>query len=470
MSRRTIVAAVALVAALAVPAGAPGQTAPDRPNVVLMFPDNLGWGEVGAYGSVRGVPTPNIDSIAAQGMRLDNFNVEFSCTVSRSALLTGRYAIRAGAAQPTGITLWEVTIAEGLGSIGYSTALFGKWHLGGSNWIEHRTPIDQGFEEWYGIPNTSNEAQWTTTPSLNRNPADTSYIWEQKSGGSPRKVKVFDLQSRATLDRESALRGVDFMERSVGAGKPFFLYLPMTQVHFPTLAHPDFAGKTGAGDLGDAMADVDYNVGIILEALTRLGVDRNTLVLWCTDNGPEGRRPWRGSAGPWRGFYNSVMEGGIRTPCVIRWPARIPRGRSSSEIVSEMDLFPTIAAAAGAPEIVPADRPIDGIDVLPFLEGKRSTSGRESVLYFTGRQVRAVKWRDWKFHYSFQPEPRVSEPPLMRLFNLRADPHEDSDVKDANPWAIGLFDQLLAEFASSTDRFPNVPSGAPDPYTPTRRD
>ena len=149
----------------------------ERPNVVLIFPDNLGWGEVGAYGGVRGVPTPNIDSIAAQGIRLDNFNVEFSCTVSRAALLTGRYAIRSGATQPTGITLWEVTIAEALKSIGYATALFGKWHLGGSSWVRGRTPIDQGFDEWYGIPNTSNEAQTTTLPNFDPATTEVPYIW-----------------------------------------------------------------------------------------------------------------------------------------------------------------------------------------------------------------------------------------------------------------------------------------------------
>ena len=270
-----------------------------RPNIVLIFPDNLRWGEVGAYGSVRGVPTPNIDSIAAQGMRLDNFNVEFSCTVSRAALLTGRYAIRSGAAQPTGITLWEVTIAEALKSIGYATALMGKWHLGGSNWIDHRTPIDQGFDEWYGIPNTSNEAQFTTSPSLNPS-GEIPYIWEQKAGSPPQKAKVFDMDSRRLVDREAAIKGVDFMERNVRAKKSFFLYYPVTQIHFPTLPHPDFAGKTGAGDIGDAMADVDYNVGLILAGLTRLEIDRNTMVLWCTDNGAEGRRPWRGSSGPWR--------------------------------------------------------------------------------------------------------------------------------------------------------------------------
>jgi len=436
-----------------------------RPNVILMFPDNLGWGEVGAYGSVRGVPTPNIDSIAAQGMRLDNFNVEFSCTVSRAALLTARYAIRSGATQPSGITLWEVTIADALKSIGYSTALFGKWHLGGSNWIDHRTPIDQGFDEWYGIPNTSNEAQTTTSPGFDPATMEAPYIWQQVAGGAPTKVKVFDLDTRRTVDREAALKSVDFMERNVRAGKPFFLFYPMTQVHFPTLTHPDFMGKTGAGDIGDAMADVDYNVGIVMDALKRLGVDRNTLVFWCTDNGPEGRRPWRGSSGPWRGFYNSVMEGGIRTPCVVRWPARIPRGQTSNEVVHELDIFPTIAAAVGA-ELVPTDRPIDGVNILPMLEGKQTASGRESALFFTGTQVRAVKWKDWKFHYAFMPEPRVTEPPLMRLFNLRSDPREETDIKDVNPWAIGLFDQIVADFNASVERFPNVPVNAKDPYKP----
>jgi arylsulfatase len=460
--------AIASVLILAPPATAQRAQPPNRPNIVLIFPDNLGWGEVGAYGSVRGVPTPNIDSIAAQGIRLDNFNVEFSCTVSRAALLTGRYAIRSGAAQPTGITLWEVTVAEALKSIGYGTALFGKWHLGGSNWIKNRTPIDQGFDEWYGIPNTSNEAQFTTAPGYDPATSETPYIWEQKAGEAPRKVKVFDMDSRRLLDREAAFKSIDFMERNVRARKPFFLFYPITQIHFPTLPHPDFAGKTGAGDIGDAMADVDYNVGLILKALERLGIGRNTMVMWCTDNGAEGRRPWRGSSGPWRGFYNSVMEGGIRTPCVIRWPARIPRGRTSNEIVHELDLFPTIAAAAGAPQILPQDRAIDGVNQLPFLEGRQPKSARESALFFTGNTVRAVKWKDWKFHYAYMPEPRVTEPPLMRLFNLRSDPHEDTDIKDANPWALGLFDKLVADFNATTARYPHVPQGAQDPYTPPK--
>ena len=466
MTRSTVTFVLLFFAAFIAPAAQRGPQAA-RPNIVLMFPDNLGWGEVGAYGSVRGVPTPNIDSIAAQGIRLDNFNVEFSCTVSRAALLTARYAIRSGATQPTGMTLWEVTIAEALKEQGYATALFGKWHLGGTNWINHRTPIDQGFDEWYGIPNTSNEAQWMQAPELNPNPADTSFIWEQKAGGEPRRVSIFDTETRRGVDREAARRSVAFIERNAREGKPFLLYYPMTQIHFPTLTHPDFKGKTGAGDIGDAMADVDYNVGLVMAALRRMGLDGNTLVFWCTDNGAEGRRPWRGTSGPWRGFYNTVMEGGVRTPCVVRWTGHIPRGRKLNGIVHELDLFPTIAAAAGA-NIVTNDRPIDGVNQLAYFQQKQDHSARESVLMFTGNQVRAVKWHDWKFHYAFQPEPRVTEPPLMRLFNLRSDPREETDIKDVNPWAIGLFDRLVANFDESVRRFPNVPIGARDPYVPAR--
>jgi arylsulfatase A-like enzyme len=440
-----------------------------RPNIVVMLTDNLGWGEVGAYGGVRGVPTPRIDRLAAQGMRLTNFNVEYSCVVSRAALLTGRYAVRSGAAQRTGITLWEVTIAEALKPLGYATALYGKWHLGGElNWRGQREPTHQGFDEWYGIPLSSNEAQTTTMPGFDATKVEAPYIWEGKAGEPARKVKVFDFETRRTLDREAALKGVAFMEKSVRERKPFFLYYPITQIHFPTLAHADFSGKTDAGDIGDAMADVDYNTGLVLDAIERLDIERNTIVIWISDNGAEARRPWRGTSGPWTGFYNTVMEGGVRTPGMIRWTGRIPAGQVSNEIVHELDLFPTLAAAIGA-DIVPKDRPIDGVNQLPFFEGKRSRSARDSVLYWTENTlVRAVKWQDWKLHYEFQLERGTNVPPALRLFNLRSDPKEESDVKDFNPGVKSVADKIVADFAASTQAFPNVPQGAADPYTPHR--
>ena len=462
-------AAVVSVSSRVVAAGANAPAQAPRPNIVLIFPDNLGWGEVGVYGSVRGVPTPRLDRLAAEGMRLNNFNVEYSCTVSRAALLTGRYAIRSGATQPAGITLWEITIAEALQSIGYATALFGKWHLGGDTPDGRREPTHQGFDEFWGIPRTSHEAAFTSRPGFDPKTDLTPYIWEGGAGRPTRNTRVFDLEARRTIDREAAERGIAFMERQVRARTPFFFYYPMTQVHFPTLAHPDFAGKSGAGDLGDAMADVDHNVGLVLDAIDRLGISSNTIVFWCTDNGAEQRRPWRGSSGPWRGFYNTAMEGGVRTPCIIRWPGRIPAGQVSNEIVHQVDFFPSIAAAVGA-DLVPKDRAIDGVNQLPFLEGKQAGSNREHVLFYSGTQLRAVKWHDWKLHYAFQPEPGApAEEPLMRLFNLRTDPREDTDVKAFNPWAQSVMDKLVAEFEATTKQYPHVPPRAPDPYVPPKR-
>jgi arylsulfatase len=294
------------------------------------------------------------------------------------------------------------------------------------------------------------------------------YIHEGRAGEASRRLVVYDLETRRTIDREAAQRGIAFMERSVRARQPFFFFYPMTQIHFPTLPHPDFAGTTGAGDIGDAMADVDHNVGLVLAAIDRLDISNNTIVFWCTDNGAESRRPWRGSSGPWRGFYNTVMEGGIRTPCVIRWPGRIPAGRVSNEIVHQVDFFPTIAAAVGAPEIVPKDRPIDGVNQLPFLEGKQERSGRQSVILMSqGGGIQAVKWGDWKLWYQYAAEPGETNTSPTRLFHLRSDPKEESDVKDFNPWVVGVMNSIVQEYLESTQRFPNVPANAQDPWQPS---
>jgi arylsulfatase len=440
----------------------------DQPNIVLMFPDNLGVGEVGSYGGARGVPTPNIDRLADEGIRLTNFNVEYSCVVSRIALLTGRYAVRTGKGYAAGMTLWEETMAEALQSIGYSTALFGKWHVGGSNWEGRREPTQQGFDTWWGIPGTSHTAQFTSFENFDPAREETPYIWEGKAGKPSRKVKPYNLETRRTIDREAAEHGIAFMEKSVNQGKPFFLYYPITQIHFPALAHPDIAGSTGAGDVGDAMADVDHNVGLILDALKRLGIEDNTLVIWCTDNGAEMRRPWRGTAGPWRGYYNSAMEGGIRTPFVMRWPGRIPAGQVSNDVVHEVDLFPTIAAAVGAPEIIPDDRLIDGVNQLPFFAGKQAHSARESVLFMAREgHVMAVKWQNWKMWYHFRTElPDPNPNNLVRLFDLSVDPREEIDVKDFYPWVISVMDGIIAEYEASLIVHPRVPGGIDDPYTP----
>jgi arylsulfatase len=437
----------------------PPATSPP-PNIVLIFPDNIGVGEVGVYGGNRGVPTPRLDGLAREGLRLTNFNTEYFCMPSRAAILTGRHGVRTGAygghPQWEGLTLWEMTLAETLAPRGYARALYGKWHLGGR---EGRYPTDQGFEEWYGIPHSSNESQASTT-------GETPYIWEGRAGEPSRKVKVFDLTTRRTLDREAVERGVAFMTRNVREKRPFFLFLPLTQVHFPTLPHHDFAGKTGAGDVGDAMAEMDYNVGVILDAIARLGIEGRTIVIWTTDGGAEFRRPWRGTSGPWRGFYTTAMEGGLRTPFMMRWPGAIKPGQVSDEIVHEADIFTTLAGAAGAD--VPKDRAIDGVDQTAFFKGAQAKSNRDSFPIFMGTQVRAVKWRDWKLHYAWQDEPTLPAEPIMKLFNLRSDPKEETDIKDLHPWAPSVMGKVVDDFNATLKQYPLIPLGTPDPYTPPR--
>jgi arylsulfatase A-like enzyme len=440
----------------------------NKPNIVLIFPDNIGVGEVGSYGGVRSVPTPNIDKIGNDGMRLTNFNVEYSCTPSRIALLTGRYAARAGDDYYAGTTLWENTIAEHLKTAGYATALFGKWDVGGGNWLGKREPTNQGFDEWYGIPGTSHFSQFTSMKDFPKT-QEIPYIWEGVVGQTSKKVKPFDLVTRRTIDREAAEKSVNFIRKNAEKKKPFFLYYPMTQLHFPALPHPDKAGTTGAGDMGDAMADVDYNVGLILKELETSGLEENTIVIWCSDNGAEMRRPWRGNSGPWRGYYNSAMEGGVRTPCVIRWSGHIKKGQLSNEMVHEVDLFTTIAAAVGVP-YTPNDRKIDGVNQFPFLIDNQKQSNRESAIFMNrSGSVMAVKWQDWKLWYNFKTEMPDSDPDnLVRLFDLRVDPQEEIDVKDHYPWVIGIMDSIVKAYELSLVQFPRVSAqaNAADPYLP----
>lgn len=441
-----------------------------KPNVVLIFPDNLGVGEVAAYGGARGVPTPNIDRIGAEGIRLTNFNVEYSCTPSRIAILTGRYAVRAGEDYYSGTTLWEETLAECLKSEGYATALYGKWDLGAKNWLGNREPTDQGFDKWYGIPGTTTVSQYPSMEGFDPNLQPEPYIWEGTAGSDSKKVKPFDPDTRRTIDREAAEKSIAFIKENVTRDKPFFLFYAMTQLHFPALPHPDKSGTTGAGDMGDSMADVDFNVGLILDQLKELGIEENTLVVWCTDNGAEMRRPWRGSPGPFRGYYNSAMEGGVRTPAVIRWPNKIKAGQVSNELIHEVDLFTTIINATGSDKAVPKDRFIDGVNQLPFLEGKQDHANRESAI-FTQRfgQIMAVKWRNWKLWYMYKTEMPDPEPDnLVRLFDLRVDPREELDVKDYYPGVIGIMDSIVQNYERTFIKHPRVTANAnkKEPYLP----
>ena len=458
-----------VASAQATPAAAAG-----KPNIVFILMDNLGYGEVGVYGGgvTRGAPTPRIDRLAAEGMRLTNFNVESQCTPSRSAILTGRFSIRSGTHSVPigeggfdGLTRWEVTIAKLLSAAGYATGHFGKWHLGSR---EGRLPNDQGFDEWYGIPRTTDEAFWPSSAAAKAAGVPLTHIMEGRKGEKSRELEVYDLDQRRLIDAEIARRTVNFMTRSVKSGKPFYAYVPFTLVHFPTLPNPKFAGKTGFGDFPDALAEMDAHVGEILDAIDALGVRENTVVVFTSDNGPEATWPWQGTSGPWRGYYFTHMEGSLRVPFLVRWPGRISAGRVSNEIVHEVDTFTTFAKIAGAP--VPQDRAIDGVDQTEFLFGKSENSAREGFPVFVADRLEAVKWRNWKI--VFYDEQRDWWSPPIKLgspkaFDLITDPKEEyPETALRNTWNAGPAMGIVVEFEKSLKKYPPIAPGTADPYAP----
>lgn len=450
------------------------QAIADAPNIVLILADNLGWGELGCYGggALRGAPTPRIDALASEGLRFTNFNVESDCVPTRSALMTGRHPIRTGALQsvpaglPQGIIPWEITLAQLVAGRGYATACFGKWHLGDR---EGRYPKDRGFDEWYGIPRTTNESMFTSSPGFDPAVVPLPHVMEGRRGEPAKNLHVYDLEARRRIDSELTTRAIEFMHRQARGGRRFFVYVPLTQLHYPTLPHRDFSGRTGAGDFADAMAEMDFRAGQLSDAIDALGVRERTLFIFGSDNGPEFRRPWRGTAGPWTGTYHTSMEGALRVPFMLRWPGQVPAGIVSNEIVHVVDLYPTLARLVGAE--VPADRPIDGVDQLDFFLGRQSKSNREGFVYYIKQELRAAKWRDWKLHLVWEPEPNQGPNHLESpyLFNLLRDPKEETDVGTEHSWVRGPIRRMIHAFQESLKRHPPIPPGAPDDYVPRPR-
>ncbi len=451
------------------PAVAPAR----QPNIVLVLADNLGWGELGCYGggALRGAPTPRIDALATQGTLCHNFNVESDCVPTRSALMTGRHPVRTGALQsvpaglPQGLIPWEITIAEALSDAGYATAMYGKWHLGDK---EGRYPADKGFDEWYGIPRTSNESMFTEAVGFDPAVVELPHVMSGRRGEPAVKQEAFDLEMRRRIDGDLTRKSCEYMCRMATSDKPFFLYVPLTQMHFPTLPHRDFAGRTGHGDFADSLVELDARVGQMLDTLDECGASDNTVFIFASDNGPEYRRPWRGSAGMWTGTYHTAMEGGLRVPLIIRWPGKIPAGRVTNEILHVVDLFPTLARVAGAS--VPTDRVIDGVGQLDFLKGAGDMSAREGFVYYIKSEMRAAKWRDWKMHFVWEVEPNAGANHLETpyLFNLVQDPKEESDVNSTQGWVRGPIRRMILAFQESLKKHPAIPPGAPDEYVPTR--
>ena len=469
-----------------------------RPNIIFMYWDNFGWGELGCYGGgvLRGAPTPRIDKLAAEGLRLLNFNVEAQCTPSRSSLLTGRHAIRSGTGAVAltgqdGMTRWEVTIAQALSDAGYATGMWGKWHLGSDP--EQRSPVDFGFDEALWCPRTADEVLWSMQSYFPKDAPVTARpyagprqitlelqpIYSRKKGQQHEVVATYDAEFRAGFDRRITESAIDFMTRAHNEGKPFYMYLPYTQVHNPTIPDPEYAGKTKHGNWADILTQMDDFTGRLLDTLDELGIADDTIVVWASDNGPDPtyRMPqgdpdqfggeWNGFAGPWRGALFTSLEGSNRTPCIVRWPGKVPAGKVSNEIVHCVDWYTTLVLAAGAQ--VPSGRIIDGMDMRDFLLGDAEESGRDAIVCLQGNRLQAVKWHQWKVHLFKQDDFYgtwvANNMPIV--YNLEWDPREEHQVDFGHGWVIEKTAGAVAgAFLMSLAAEPPIKPGTPDPYTP----
>jgi arylsulfatase len=453
----------------------------DKPNVVIVFMDNFGWGEPGFNGGgiTRGAETPQMDKLADEGLRLTNFNVEVQCTPSRSALMTGRYAVRSGNGTVPlgegvyGLVQWEMTMAEMLSKNGYATGMFGKWHLGRT---EGRFPTDQGFDEWYGVPNSTDESTYSSLEGFDQSGLKESYVMSATKGNTPEKVRPYRLDYRPLIDRDLTDKAMDFMKKSVDDKKPFFLYLPYTATHFPTMAHPDFKGKSGNGEWADLLMQIDSYLGELQNKIKELGIEENTIFVFTADNGPEALNygstsitvegAYQGSAGPWRGTLFTGFEGALRVPFVIKWPKKIQANTSSDEIVHAMDLFPTIAAFTKSE--IPRDRVIDGIDMSDFIVGKSEESGRDGFIVYMGNDIFGVKWKNWKLHFEEQEAWNTIKHSytMPRVYNLYDDPQERNNVLFPHTWVPKAALKQLEEHIISLKQNPPIPNGQKDPYEP----
>jgi arylsulfatase A-like enzyme len=391
---------------LAMPHGvAAARSKGDKPNVVFILVDNVGWGNFGVYGGTT--PTPRIDQMATDGIRFNNYNVEVQCTPTRSAIHTGRHPVRSGTFTvpfpgqgASGLAPWEYTIAELFSDAGYATALYGKWHLGD---IQGRLPTDQGYDEWWGIKNSWDEASYTSYPLFKASGEAPPMIWEAKKGQAAKPVMPLDLAVRPVVDGKYLIpKTIEFIKRNARAKKPFFVYVGYSEMHPPLIPNPDFAGKSGqrGGAYSDIIAEMDYRVGEVLDAIKEAGIEDNTIFVLSSDNAGGGVAPQfgPGSNGPWRGnFMNTPFEGSMRVPAMVRWPGTVPGGVVTQEIFAAVDWLPTLAGIIAESKLVPKDRPIDGVDASAFLLGKSATTGRDSYMFFgIDGQLLSIKWKIYK--------------------------------------------------------------------------
>lgn len=436
-------------------ASASDDTRTTQPNFIVLFADDLGYADLGSFGAV-GMSTPELDRMAREGRRFTDFYVASpTCTPSRGALLTGCYPLRAGfddavAVRPDGSlspsrVLWpgsplglhpdEVTIAEILRDAGYATGMVGKWHLGDRPLFN---PTKHGFNQFFGVMFSNDMSPYDYFRGLERQdePLDR------------------DLQVQRYTEE-----AIDFIESR--SGGPFFLYLAHTMPHTPLAASSRFRGTTQRGFYGDAVAEIDWSVGRILDCLRRNQLDENTLVIFTSDNGPWLKRGEHGGlATPLRGGKGSTYEGGMRVPCIAWQPGTIPAGTTCSEIATTMDVLPTFAKLAGGQ--IPTNRKLDGYNITSLLNGEpNATSPYQYFLYYFGNELHGVRSGRWKLRlrnhlrneniYNYSASKTEFLPPA--LYDLKFDPGEQKSVLDDHPDVVerlaGYIDIARAELGDS---------------------
>lgn len=438
-----------------------------RPNVVLIFADDLGYGDIVPFGATK-VKTPNLDEFAAEGMKLTSFYATPVCSMSRACLMTGCYSARVSMpgvlfpASMIGLNPDEETLAEVFKQKDYSTICIGKWHLG------HREPFlptKQGFDSYFGIPYSNDMTIDTEHARFANDCVFREGMTEEKARAEAfrhtvplmRGEEVVEYPAdQTTLTKRYTEESIKFIREH--KDRPFFVYLPHAMVHAPLAASDQFKGKSQSGLLGDAIEELDWSVGEIMATLKELQIDEQTLVIFTSDNGAAA-----GSSAPWRGKKGSSFEGGVREPCLMRWPGQIPAGSTCNEIAGNIDMLPTIAKLIG---VEPAkDRMLDGLDITALLFDPASGPVRDTHLYFTARQsLAAIRQGNWKLFLESPTsngskkkapkknkkqtgsnEESSSETSGPLLYDLATDPGETSNVASENP-------EVVAQLRQEADR------------------
>jgi len=506
MVRFTLVVA-GFLAVLTLGTSPPTSAQHQKPNVIVIFSDDVGWGDLGTYGGgeTRGAPTPNLDRMAAEGARFTTWYGQASCTAGRASFITGRIPIRSalsvviGPADPNHLHKETPTIAEFYKKNGYKTYMSGKWHLGDQ---PDGFPTSHGFDEMnhflayyagvYGYRNNELHPYFPSWDSQFMTEYDklNDGEWECVAGQTCKRIiEHFSYEGLATIDNEQAASAREYIARNAKGTQPFFMYVAFMKVHQPNNPAPEWKGKSHQGNFSDSMMELDANVGKVLQAIRDAGIENNTIVVFSSDNGPW-LDAWPDAGyGPFRGMKGTSFENGWRVPGLIWAPGRVPPGTVKHGMMSHMDIWPTTAAMAGLKPppngeyVDNVGKPIyfDGIDNSAYVTGKAEKSARTEWIYIEGLDFEAVRWNQWKFMFTAKdawlgPSMDLG---LAAVYNLQMDPGEQYDMTfngaaprvagqittspgrysgSDNGWSYGYMTKIVNEFNATLKKYPNIPT------------